>query len=203
METGRGADAGASVAEDIPCCAEARFWEEECTVVCECAGLHGGVRVDDAVVEGIDADATLRFIPAGGRFGAEASTDFETRCEVESVFDVEGGEECAPAEFGGRWNDGEGFDVAGEEGLQRGEGGLAVLVLCEVVVGLQALEPGAEFDLMMADGPEDVVVEGEEVARDGVVGTDVGAGGGDLRAAVGCGGTCDDDGAGGLAGNEG
>ena len=36
--------------------------------------------------------------------------------------------------------------VPGEEGGERGEGGLAVLVLGEVVVGLQALEPDAGFD---------------------------------------------------------
>jgi hypothetical protein len=43
---------------------------------------------------------------------------------------------------------GEGLDGAGEEGGERGEGGLAVLVLREVVVGLQALQPDAGLDLV-------------------------------------------------------
>ncbi len=202
MQAGGGANAGASVAEDVPRGAEAWLGEEECAVVCECAGLHGGVGVDDSGVEEVDAGAALRLVPAGGRFSAEASADFEARRQVEGVFDIERREECTPAELCGRWDDGEGFDVAGEEGLERRERRLSVLVLREVVVGLQPLHPGAEFELMMADGPEDVVVEGEEVAGDGVVGADVGASGGDLRAAVGCGGTGDDDGAGGLAGTK-
>ena len=101
MESGGGADAGASVAEDIPRDAEARLGEEERAIVCECAGLHGGVSVDDARVEEVDAGAALRLVPAGGGFGAEAGADFEARREVECVFDVKGGEECAPAELGG------------------------------------------------------------------------------------------------------
>ena len=68
---------------------------------------------------------------------------------------------------------------------------------------MQTLEPAAGLDLMAADGVEDVVVEGEEVAGDGVVGADVGAGAGDLRRAVGGGGAGDDDGADGLARQEG
>ena len=94
---------------------------------------------------------------------------------------------------------GEGFDGALEEGGERGEAGLAVLVLREVVVGLEALEPAAGFDLVAAAGAEDVVVEGEEVAGGGVVGAYVGAGAGDLGGAVGGGGAGDDDGADGLA----
>ena len=59
------------------------------------------------------------------------------------------------------------------------------MILREVVVGLQALEPDAAFEGVLADGVEDVVVEGEEVAGDGVVGAYVGAGAGDGRRAVG------------------
>ena len=80
----------------------------------------------------------------------------------------------------GRGDDGEGFHGAGEEAGEGGEAGLAVLILREVVVGLEALEPAAGFDLVAAGGEEDVVVEGEEVAGDGVVRADVGAGAGDL-----------------------
>ena len=86
--------------------------------------------------------------------------------------------------------------------MQGGEGGLAILILREVVVALEALEPSADFELMAADGPVDVVVEGEEIARDGVVAADVAAGAGDLRGAVGGGGAGDDDGADGAPGDE-
>ena len=57
-----------------------------------------------------------------------------------------------------------------QESGERGEGGLAVLVLGEVVVRLKALNPAAGFDLVTAVAPEDVIVEGEEVACGGVVG---------------------------------
>ena len=47
-----------------------------------------------------------------------------------------------------------------------------------------------------------MVVEGKEIARDGVVAADVAAGAGDLRGAVGGSGAGDDDGADGTAGDE-
>ena len=73
------------------------------------------------------------------------------------------------------------FTVPCRNVVQGAEGGLAVLILGEIVVGLNALEPDAGFDLIAAARPVDVVVEGEEVARGGVVAADVGAGLRDLR----------------------
>jgi hypothetical protein len=46
---------------------------------------------------------------------------------------------------------------------------------------LQALKPHSGFDLMPTEGVEDMVVEGEEVARDAVVGADICPGSRDLR----------------------
>jgi len=86
---------------------------------------------------------------------------------VDGVFDVACAEEGAPAEFSRRGDYGEGLDGALQEGCERGEGGLAVLVLGEVVVRLQALNPSTGLDLVAAVAPEDVVVEGEEVAGGG------------------------------------
>ena len=74
------------------------------------------------------------------------------------------------------------------------------MVLGEVVVGLEALEPDAAFEGVLAEGVEGVVVEGEEVAGDGVVGAGVGSGGGDGGGSVGGSGAGDDDGVGGDAG---
>src|ERR1700761_1739875 len=48
---------------------------------------------------------------------------------------------------------------------------------------------------MAAEGRVDVVVEGEEIARDGIVAADVAARASDLRCAVRGGGSGDDDGA--------
>jgi hypothetical protein len=116
---------------------------------------------------------------------------------VPGVFEEEVGEEAAPAQLRGLRSVGEGLDGAGEEGAERGEAGLAVLVLREVVVGLQALEPDAALDGVLADGVIGVVVYGEEGAGDAVVGAYVracsGDGGGSVR---GC-GAGDDDGVGG------
>ena len=63
--------------------------------------------------------------------------------------------------------------------MQRSEAGLAVLVLRQVVVRLEQLQPAAGLDLLLAARVEDVVVEGEQVARGGVVRAHVGARGGD------------------------
>jgi hypothetical protein len=89
-----------------------------------------------------------------------------------------------------------------QEGREGGEGGLAELVLGEVVVGLEALDPAAGLDLVAADGVEDVVVEGKEISNGAVVGAYVASCSGDLGGAVGSGGSGDDDGSHGLAGDE-
>ena len=112
------------------------------------------------------------------------------------------GEEGAPAELCGVGRVGEGFDGSVEEGGEGAEAGLAVLVLREVVVGLEALEPDAALQGVLADGVVDVVVEGVEVAGDAIVGADVGAGSGDGGRAVRGGGARDDECIAGNAGTD-
>ena len=100
-----------------------------------------------------------------------------------------------PVERRGIGNDGDSFDRSLQEGSERGEGSLAVLVLSEVVVGLERLEPHAGLNLMARARVEDMVVDGVEIAGCGVVGSDIAAGAGDLRRAVGGSGPSNDDGA--------
>ena len=145
----------------------------------------------------------MRGVPAVGGFAADAGAEFEVGEDLDGVFEVASDEGAAPAEFGDGGDVGEGLDGALEEGGERGEAGLTVLVLRQVVVGLEELQPSAGLDLLAPARVEDVVVEGEEVAGSGVIGADVGAGGGNCGGSIGGGGACDHDRAGGFAGEEG
>ena len=71
-----------------------------------------------AVDEGVIRCAALRFVPAVGGFGAEAGAEFEARRELDGVFDEARAFKRAPAEFGGRGNDGEGLHRALKECLR-------------------------------------------------------------------------------------
>ncbi len=97
----------------------------------------------------------------------------------DGVFEVARDEGAAPAEFSCGGNVGEGLDGALQERCERGEAGLAVLILREVVVGLEELEPAAGFDLLASTRPEDVVVEGKEITRSRVVRSNVSSCSGD------------------------
>ena len=97
----------------------------------------------------------------------------EPRCDVPGVFDKRIDEQRAPAEFGGLRRVGEGLDGACEKSAERGEGGLSVLVLSQVVVGLQPLHPYTGLNGVLAYGVVGMIVEGEEVARNAVVRTDI------------------------------
>ena len=67
---------------------------------------------------------------------------------------------------------------------QAAEGSLAVLVLRQVVVGLDPLHPDAGFDLVDAVRESHVIVVGEQIAHRGQIAAGVRAGGADLRSAV-------------------
>ena len=82
MDAEAGADGGVAVAEDVPGEAEAGLGEEFGVVGGEGAGADGGVGGDDAVGEGVDGGAALRFVQAGGGFDADAGADFEARGEL-------------------------------------------------------------------------------------------------------------------------
>ena len=202
VQTNTGANGGAAVAADVVGDAEAGLREGAGTVVSKGAGGDGGVRVDDAVLELVDAGAAVGLVPAVRGLETKTAADLEAGDGLPGVFDVAGAEPGTPVESGGLRDDGEGLDGALQEGGERGKGGLAELVLGEIVVRLEPLQPAADLKLVMTAGVEDVIVERVEIAGGGVVGADVGAGLGDLRAAVRRSGAGDDDGAYGFAGNE-
>ena len=202
FESEGGAHGCGAVAEGIPCEADARLRQELRAVVGEGGGADGGIGVDDAVGELVVCGAAIRLIPAIAAFHAKAGAHFETRGRLPDIFDIAGAEPGAPVERRRRGDDGEGLDGALEKCLQSGEGCLPILVLREVVVALETLQPAADFELMTAGCPVDVIVEGEEIACDGVVAADVAACAGDLRCAVRSCGTGDDDGADGPAADE-
>ena len=85
MKACAGSDAGLVIAEDIPGEPDARLGKEKCAVVGKCVGLHVGYGVDDIVVEGVDASATLGLAPSGRRFGAECRREFRRRGTMRSV----------------------------------------------------------------------------------------------------------------------
>ena len=135
-----------------------------------------GLRLQNAVDDGVVRRAALRFVPSVGGFGAEAGAQFEPRRHLDGVFDEARAFKRAPAEFGGRRDDGEGLHRALQEGLQGAERSLAILVLRQQVVGLDALQPDAGLDLIAAVRPVDVIVQREEIARGAVVAAHVGTG---------------------------
>ena len=146
-----GADGRGAFAVGVPSEADAGLWQELRAIVGERGGADGGIGVDHAIGELIVRGAAVGFVPAIAAFDAQAGAEFETRRGLPDVFDVAGAEPRAPVERRGRGDDGKGLDGALQEGLQGGEGGLAILVLREVVVALQALEPSTDFELMAAD----------------------------------------------------
>ena len=175
---------GVSVAKHVPCEADSRLGKKQRMVAGESVGETGGGRgADDSVGKGVDAGAVLRFAPAGRGLRAEADPSLERWRDVPGVFEERIGEQRAPAELGGDRSVGEGLDCAGEEGGQRREGSLAVLVLGEIIVGLQALQPDSGLDGVLADGVIRMIVEGVEIPRDAVVRSDIRPGGGDGRRA--------------------
>ncbi len=85
-----------------------------------------------------------------------------------------------------------------EEGLQAGEGSLAVLILHQGVVCLHALKPYADVEQVLAASDGDLIGAGEQIAGGGEVAAGVGAAVGDLRGAVERGASADDQSADGL-----
>src|SRR5205823_5418693 len=114
-----------------------------------------------------------------GGLRAEAGADFDTCCKPDCVFDVGVREQSAPPEFGRSRSVGIRLDSACEERGERGKGRLAVLVLRKIIVRLQTLKPDSGFDLMFADGIENVVVKGIESSSDGVIRANIRPGSGD------------------------
>ena len=188
------ADAGVAVAERVPGQADTRLGQKLRTVDGKSRVAHGWVRMDDAVREAVVGGATVLLVPAGGRFGAEACAQFESGSGPPCVFDIGRSEPGAPVQPGGCRDDGERFDVALKERRERSEGGLPQLILRKIVVRIKPLHPAPRFDGVAAEGQVDVVVEGVEIAGDGIVGADVGARSCNLRSSVRGSGAGDHDG---------
>ena len=77
--------------------------------------------------------------------------------------------------------------------MQAGEGRLSVLAEREIFVRPQALEPGADGDLMAALGERDAVFIGEEIAGDAEIAAVIAAGETQLRGGIGGGAAADHD----------
>ncbi len=140
-----GANRGLAVAPHIPGKADARLGEEDGAILAERRTSDDGVGLQNAVDDCVVCGAALCFVPAVGRFEAEAGAQFETRRELDGVFHEARAFKRAPAEFGGRGDDGEGLHRALQKSLQRGERGLSILILRQQVVGLNALQPDARL----------------------------------------------------------
>ena len=85
----------------------------------------------------------MGLVPAVRRFESDAAAKLERRGELPSVFEIGGAHETMPVERCGIGNDSEGLDGSLQESRERGEGGLAILVLGKVIVRLERLEPHA------------------------------------------------------------
>ena len=68
--------------------------------------------------------------------------------------------------------------------MQVGEGGLAVLVLHQSVVGLNTLQPAAETETVASAGIRELIGDGEEIADRVQIAASIGAAIGDLRSTV-------------------
>src|SRR6185437_11210602 len=198
-----GADDGFSGREWIVGQADARLRKQLRAIDGEGRRADAGIGIHYAVGKAVDGGATVGGIPAVGGLGTQAGAQFEVGPELDGVLQIRSDELAAPADLGGLRRIGEGRYGAQQEAGQRGEAGLAVLVLREVVVRFEQLAPAARFDLIPSAGPENVIVEGEEVARGAVIRADVRAGGSDGRSAVRGGRAGDDNRACGPACQEG
>src|SRR5258708_13002966 len=94
----------------------------------------------------------MRFVPTCGGFRAESEGNGESRAEANHVLNKPRAEERAPVHLGGSWIKEEAGNAALQERLHAGERRLAELTQRNGFVGLEALEPNAESDLMSPSG---------------------------------------------------
>ena len=92
----------------------------------------------------------MGLIPSVRRFEADACAQFKPRENPPCVFQIGRAHDVLPVERSWCGNDGESLYRPLEKGCKRGEGGLTILILSEVIVGLKALEPHAGLNLMMS-----------------------------------------------------
>ena len=128
-----------ALAERIPGHAHARLRQEFGAVHGEHGISHQRVGVDHAVAsKTVVGRPAVRFVPAVGGFDAESDPQLQIRPQLDHILRETGAFERPPAERRRRRNYGEGRDGALEERAQAAEGGLAVLVLRQVVIGSES-----------------------------------------------------------------
>ena len=108
----------------------------------------------------------MSFIPSRGEFVAEAEREREPRAQSNHVFGIKRGKQRAPVHLRGSRIEKKRRDSSLEEGLETREGSLSELAEGEGLIGLEALEPGAEAKLMASACQADPVFIGEQIPRD-------------------------------------
>ena len=135
----------------------------------------------------------MRFVPTCGGFRAESEGNGESRAEANHVLNKPRAEERAPVHLGGSWIKEEAGNAALQERLHAGERRLAELTQRDGFVGLEALEPNAEIDLMSSAGEADTILKRVEIPRDGETAAIVAPSQAELRLRVGGGATANND----------
>ncbi len=184
------AEAGANhslfgVAERAPGDRGAGLREELCVVRGESRRTDMRLSIDDAIGEGIGGRAAIHLIPAVGEFRAEAERKGQLRRQADDVFGVRSGIQRSPAQRCRRRIEQQRADGALQECLQAGERRLAVLAERQCLIGLQALEPCAECELMAAVRKRQLVFVGKNIARYPQIASVVASRQADLRGGIG------------------
>ena len=106
----------------------------------------------------------MGLIPAVGGLETESAAKLKARCCLPGVLNEAGSEERPPAKLRWRRHNRKGRDGSLKEGAESRERRLSILVLGQVVIGLQPLQPRANFDLVSSVGPENMLVYRKQVA---------------------------------------
>src|ERR1700687_2283048 len=107
----------------------------------------------------------MRFVPSIGGFAAEANAQLPGGRDFDHVFGIESAFDRTPRQRRVTRSVGVRAYVALQECLQVAEGNLAVLILNEVVVGLQLLQPPTKAEQMPATRESDLIRFGIQIAR--------------------------------------
>src|SRR5262249_47525352 len=124
-----------------------------------------GVCVDHAVCKGVIRSVTVCFVPTGTEFVAEAQGKRQARFKPDEVFHIPGAEERPPVHPRGRGIEQEARGCSLQKCLQARERRLTELAQRYVFVGLEALQPQSEIELMPPTRPTQAVVKSEQVSR--------------------------------------
>ena len=146
----------------------------------------GRIRIDDAVGKAIIRGPAVGLVPAVGRLETESAAKLEARCCLPGVLDEACSEQRPPAKLRWRRHNRKGRDGSLQEGAEGRERRLSILVLGQVVIGLQPLQPRADFNLVSSVGPENMLVHREQVTYRLVVAAGVRARERNLRGAIRC-----------------